>query len=133
MVFGTFDILHEGHLDLFKQAKKYGDFLIVAVAHDDTVKKIKGKFPTQNQKKRINAVRNIPIVDKAVLGRRKGYYKNLEIYRPDVICLGYDQKAFVKKLRKELKKMDLSKTKIVRLKAHKPHIYKSSKLKKKLV
>ena len=79
MVFGTFDILHKGHLDFFKQAKKYGDYLIVAVARDDTVKKVKGKLPCLNQKKRLSMVRNIAAVDKAVFGRKKYYYKLEEI------------------------------------------------------
>src|SRR3989344_5438626 len=34
MVFGTFDILHVGHLDFFKQARKLGDYLLVVVARD---------------------------------------------------------------------------------------------------
>ena len=41
MLFGTFDGLHEGHFDLFRQAKKYGDYLVVVVARDVNVKKIK--------------------------------------------------------------------------------------------
>ena len=44
MVFGTFDGLHEGHLDFFRQAREYGDYLIVAVARDVNVKKIKKSF-----------------------------------------------------------------------------------------
>ena len=40
MVFGAFDCLHPGHLDFFKQAKKYGDYLIVSVGTDKNVKKI---------------------------------------------------------------------------------------------
>ena len=44
IVFGTFDILHQGHLDFFRQAKQYGDYLIVAVAHDENVKKSRPKI-----------------------------------------------------------------------------------------
>ena len=44
MVFGTFDYLHEGHKDFFRQAKQYGDELVVVVARDETVKQIKGKL-----------------------------------------------------------------------------------------
>ena len=41
MVFGTFDILHQGHLDFFKQARKLvaNPFLVVSVARDVNVKK----------------------------------------------------------------------------------------------
>lgn len=129
MVFGTFDVLHKGHLNFFKQAKKYGDYLIVAVARDDIVKKVKGKKPKHNEKQRLNKIQKLDIVDKAVLGMKKDKYKNIEKYKPDIICLGYDQTAFTDKLKQELKKRKL-KTKIIRLKPYKPHKYKSSKLKK---
>ena len=39
LIFGTFDGIHEGHLNLFKQAKKYGDYLIVVVGRDENIKK----------------------------------------------------------------------------------------------
>ena len=45
IVFGTFDILHKGHLNLFKQAKQHGDYLMAVIARDKNVKKAKGKFP----------------------------------------------------------------------------------------
>ena len=34
MVFGTFDILHEGHINMFEQAKQYGDFLETLFVRD---------------------------------------------------------------------------------------------------
>jgi len=40
MVFGTFDIFHQGHKYFSQQAKKYGKFLIVVIAHNATVKQI---------------------------------------------------------------------------------------------
>ena len=42
MAFGTFDLLHPGHEHFLKQAKRYGD-LIVVIARDNTVLKVKGK------------------------------------------------------------------------------------------
>ena len=45
MVFGAFDGLHPGHLDFFRQAKEYGDTLVVSVGTDKNVEKIKGKKP----------------------------------------------------------------------------------------
>lgn len=119
MVFGTFDILHKGHLNLFEQAKKYGDYLIVVVARDKTVRKIKGKPPRNNEEKRLKAVRKY--ADKAVLGYIKDKYKVIKNFKPDIICLGYDQKASLKDLRK-------FKLQIKRLKSYKPNQYKSSKL-----
>jgi cytidyltransferase-like protein len=121
MVFGTFDILHKGHLSLFKQAKKYGDYLIAVVGRDNTVKKIKGRNPRNNEKERLKKVAEQKIVDKAVLGMKRDMYGNIKKLKPDIICLGYDQAAFADGLRK-------FKIRVVRLKPYKPHKYKSSKM-----
>ncbi len=40
---GCFDLIHRGHIEYLKEAKSYGDFLIVAVNSDSSVRKIKGK------------------------------------------------------------------------------------------
>ena len=42
---GAFDLLHIGHLDLFRQAKSHCDFLIVGVASDEIVLEYKGALP----------------------------------------------------------------------------------------
>jgi FAD synthetase len=119
MVFGTFDILHEGHKNFFKQARKYGDYLIVVIARDKTVKKIKGKLPHNNEKTRKINIIKAELVDKVVLGDLKDKHKKIKELKPDVICLGYDQKKFVEGLSN-------FNIKIVKLKPFKPEIYKSS-------
>jgi FAD synthetase len=119
LVFGTFDILHKGHLSYFNQARKYGDYLIAIVARDKTVLKIKGKLPRDNELKRLKKVQKE--VDKAVLGFIYDKYKVIKKFKPDVICLGYDQIVDLEKLKK-------FKIHIKRLKACEPHKYKSSKL-----
>ena len=43
ILFGTFDIFHKGHKNFLEQAQEFGDYLIVVIARDKTVKKIKGK------------------------------------------------------------------------------------------
>ena len=126
MLFGTFDILHEGHLNLFKQAKNYGDYLIVVVARDSTVEDVKQHKTLYNENQRLTAVQKV--VDLAVLGNKVDKNKVIEEYKPDVICLGYDQKAFTETLESELKKRNL-KAKIIRLKPFKEDIFKSSKIK----
>ena len=118
MVFGAFDCLHPGHLDFFKQAKKYGDYLIVSVGTDKNVKKIKGKKPLFNEEERLALVENCKIVDRAVLGRESNFYEHIADYQPDVICLGYDQWAQEDEVRAELAKVGLLKTKIFRLKPY---------------
>jgi len=93
MVFGAFDGLHPGHLDFFKQAKKYGDFLVVSVGRNVNVKKIKGKEPLFDEEERLELVSNLKIVDKAVLGAVHEFIEHIKMEAPDIICLGYDQWA----------------------------------------
>ena len=128
MVFGAFDCLHPGHLDFFKQAKKLGDFLIVSVGTDRNVKKIKGKKPLFSQDERLALVGECRIVDQAVLGDENNFYEHIKDYKPDVICLGYDQWVSEKEVETELLKVGLKKTKVVRLKP-----YKQSRAKSKIV
>jgi len=125
MVFGTFDILHPGHLYFLKEAKHHGDKLFVVVARDTTVKELKGKVPVHDERVRLKKINSLPFVDHAILGDKKNKFALIEKIRPDIICLGYDQHHFTQKLTKELKKINLH-AKIIRLKAYKEHIYKSS-------
>jgi len=128
MVFGTFDTIHPGHLHLFRQAKRYGDYLVVVVARDETVKKVKRKFPKNNEKKRLENLKTLNIVDKAVLGSLSDPYLAIDEYMPKYICIGYDQESFItKNLERELEKRYI-KAKIIRLRAFVPDVYKSSKL-----
>ena len=130
LVFGTFDLLHPGHLNLFKEARSLGDHLTVVVARDKTVKEVKGRFPDMSESERLSHVSGSAFVDSAVLGSNSDKYKVIEEISPDVICLGYDQSAFTENLDAELKKRGVY-VEIVRLKPYKEHVYKSSKLKEK--
>ena len=129
MAFGTFDLLHPGHVNFLKQAKKYG-WLIVGIARVKTVKQVKGKLPEHGEKQRLEAIKHLKLTDKVILGSLTDKYAAIKKYRPDIIALGYDQTYFTERLAAELKKLKL-KTKIIRLKAYKPLIYKTSILKSK--
>lgn len=133
MVFGAFDGLHIGHFDFFCQAKKYGDWLIVSVGTDNNVGAFKGKYPLFSQKERLKLVSNLKIVDEAVLGSEKDFYKEIKKYSPDVICLGYDQWASEEEVKRELGAVGLTETKIIRLRPYKENIAKSTIIKKKSV
>lgn len=129
MAFGTFDLLHPGHEFFLRQAKKYGDLLIVVIARDSTVKKLKGDLPHQNEKQRLKAVLSLNLADKAVLGDKEiDKHGAIKKYRPDIICVGYDQSYSIDGLEKLFKKIKL-KTKIIRLKPFKPNLYKTSIIK----
>lgn len=125
MIFGTFDRLHLGHLDFFSQAKNHGDYLIVVVARDANVKKIKGHNPDENENVRLREAQAINIVNKAVLGYKFNRYKIIKELRPDIICLGYDQRVEITELQEQLKKLNVQ-PQILRLQSFHPEIYKSS-------
>ena len=129
LVFGTFDGIHKGHLSLFKQAKKFGDYLVVVVARDLTVKKVKGHLAKFSEQERLKAVYKCKLVNDAQLGNQKNYYKKIKEIKPQVICLGYDQVVFIDNLEKEIEKMKF-KIEIKRLKSFSPDKFKSSLLNK---
>ncbi len=132
MVFGTFDMVHSGHRNFFQQARKLTKhpYLIVSLARDKNVKRIKGGLPQNSQMERLGVVKSVPEVDKVVIGGYRDHMPHIIKEKPDIIALGYDQVAYVKNLRKELLAAGL-KTRVVRLKPYKPHLYKTSLLKAK--
>jgi len=103
MVFGTFDNLHPGHLDYFRQARRFGEELIVVVARDKNVFKIKHHWPREKEAVRARKIKTALKASgwkgKAVLGSLADQWLVLKKYRPDVIALGYDQKVNLKQLK----------------------------------
>lgn len=134
MVFGTFDGLHRGHLDFFKQARRLSDksFLIISVARDKNVLKIKKMLPLLPEKKRILLLKKFnkkyKLADRIILSGPQNHIAHILKMRPDIIALGYDQKHYVKNLKKDLKSEGLT-VKIRRLKPYKQNIYKNHLLK----
>lgn len=129
ITFGTFDHFHAGHESYLKQAKELGDFLIVVIARDKTVKRIKGKLSSHSERERLAAVKESGLADKILLGSTGDKYEVILKHKPDVIALGYDQFAFTFRLNKLIIDNKLN-TKIVRLKPYKPNVYKTSIIKK---
>ena len=127
MVFGTFDILHPGHIFFLRQAKKYGDYLIVSLAREKFIRKIKGHKARHSETERKKMLEAVKFVDRVVLGAKSDYIRHIVREKPNVIVLGYDQKHFTEKLKEILAEKGL-KVKIVRLEAYKPEKYKTSKL-----
>ncbi len=129
MAFGSFDYFHEGHSYYLQQARTLGDYLIVVIARDKTVKQIKGELPLHSERQRAKAVEQSGIADKVVLGYHDDKHKVLRKFRPNVIALGYDQFVFTQKLEKTLIDLKLDAT-IKRIEAYFPQVFKSSLLKK---
>ncbi|MEE9585895.1 MAG: adenylyltransferase/cytidyltransferase family protein [Nitrososphaerales archaeon] len=125
---GVFDIIHPGHLFTLLSANKLGDVLVVSVARDKTVKKIKSRFPLNNEKTRVDLVGSLRCVDLALLGSETDIFEVVERVRPDVIALGYDQKHDVDELYSEAKRRGLQ-IKVVRFNSPMPGIKSSSIIK----
>ena len=130
MAMGTFDMLHPGHLNYLKEAKRYGDYLVVVVARDKTVEQERGRKPVVDEKDRLNMVKAVNLVDEAVLGNIGDKLSIVEKVKPDFICLGYDQRVDEHKLEEELKSRGLN-VDVRRMKGYKSGKYKSSILKEK--
>ena len=107
--------------------------MIVSVGTDKNVAVIKGKKPLFFQKERLALVASVGLVDKAVLGAEKDFYREIKKMAPNIICLGYDQWATEEDVRVELDRVGLKKTKVVRLKPHKASKAKSTIVKKNSV
>ncbi len=123
MCFGTFDNLHPGHLFYLKEARKLGDYLVVVIARDDNVKKIKGRHSQESEDERFLKVQKSNIAERVVLGDKRNKMLIVKKENPDIIALGYDQQVDIKNLGKIIK------AKIVKINPYKPEIYKSSKIK----
>lgn len=87
---GVFDYFHYGHLKLFEQAKRYGDYLLVAVQRDETILKYKPNAKTlYSEDRRMELVSALRIVDEAV------FYTDVDIsircFDFDVFAVGADQ------------------------------------------
>ncbi len=131
LVFGTFDGLHEGHLNFFMQALEYGDYLVVVVGRDENVHKVKNKYPKYNENERLKVIQECKLVNEARLGNPgNDPYKVIKEVMPDVICLGYDQTHFTDKLAQKLKDMGMENVKVERMKPHQPDKFHSSILNK---
>jgi FAD synthetase len=130
MVFGTFDGLHPRHVNFFKQARSLHQFpfLIVSIARDKNVFRIKGKYAHKNERQRMKLVKKYKLIDKVILSGIRDHIPHIKRVRPDVIALGYDQSAYVKNLKKDLKNKGIL-VKIVRLKSFKEKTYKNHLLK----
>lgn len=82
---GAFDILHVGHIKSFEKAKKFGDFLIVGVNTDDSVRRYKGpKRPINKENDRVYLVAALAVVDYITLFAEDTPVELLEAIKPDV-------------------------------------------------
>ena len=105
---GTFDILHPGHIELFKVGKSLGDKLIVATDTDEKIRQDKGASkPVNNLCDRISMLQAIKYIDEVLyFGNRKELEGLIELYSPDILLLGMIGKVDMLLAYSMLKKLD---------------------------
>lgn len=87
---GVFDTLHLGHLNLLRQSKKWGDYLVVGVVSDAGTEAYKGHRPLQDERTRLEVVRALDCVDLAVLQDGTDPSPIVTAIRPQVMTHGDD-------------------------------------------
>ena len=92
---GTFDILHPGHIELFKVGKSLGDKLIVATDTDEKIRQDKGASkPINNLCDRISMLQSIKYIDEVLYFNTREELEGLiKLYMPDILLLGDDWKG----------------------------------------
>ena len=92
---GCFDILHRGHIELFKYAKEHGDYLIVGLDEDVRVSANKGPTrPVNNLKDRIFVLQALKYIDEVVsFGSDTELEAQVDRAKPDIMVVGSDWKG----------------------------------------
>ena len=103
---GTFDILHPGHLFYLEESKKLGGELFVIVARDANVKH--KPHPIIPEDQRLALVAALKPVDHAMLGDQTDMFLPIEMIRPDVITIGFNQMFSEETLSRQLAERGLT-------------------------
>lgn len=93
ITYGTFDLLHYGHINLLKRAKQLGDYLIVALSTNE-FNAIKGKrcyFCYEERKKLLEAIRYVDLVIPESNWEQK--IDDIKEYKVDTFVMGNDWKG----------------------------------------
>jgi len=94
ITFGTFDVLHMGHINILKRASKLGDRLIVGISSDELNFSKKQRYPVYDyahRKKLVKAIRYVDKVFKEKSLELKAEY--IKKYNADVLVMGDDWKG----------------------------------------
>ena len=90
---GCFDILHRGHFDYLRQSKNLGNFLIVGLNSDDSVRSLKGNDrPINNQNIRAENLSKLDYIDAVIIFNEETPEKLINLLLPDILTKGGDYK-----------------------------------------
>ena len=88
---GVFDLVHFGHIEHFKSAKSYGDYLIVSLTLDKFIKKGPGR-PFFNDQQRMEYLKQIKIIDHVIFSKSDSSIDVINLIKPDFYVKGPDYK-----------------------------------------
>lgn len=94
ITYGTFDLLHYGHINLLRRAKEYGDYLIVGLSTDEfnwDEKQKKCYFSFEKRKQLLEAIRYVDLVIPETGWEQK--IKDIKEYQVDTFVMGDDWKG----------------------------------------
>ena len=94
ITYGTFDLLHYGHVNILRRAKEYGDYLIVAISTDEFNWNEKGKkcyFSYEQRKQLVGSIRYVDLVIPEESWDQK--IEDVKLYKADTFVMGDDWKG----------------------------------------
>lgn len=94
ITYGTFDMLHQGHLNILKRAKELGDYLIVGVTSDDFDSR-RGKINVQqSMMERVEGVKETGLADQIIIEEYEGQkIDDVNRFGVDIFAIGSDWKG----------------------------------------
>lgn len=111
ITYGTFDLLHYGHVNLLRRAKEYGDYLIVAISTDEfnwNAKKKKCYFSYEQRKHLVEAIRYVDLVIPEESWEQKAH--DIKEYHIDTFVIGDDWEGKFDFLKKDCEVVYLPRT-----------------------
>jgi rfaE bifunctional protein nucleotidyltransferase chain/domain len=88
---GCFDILHAGHVDYLEKAREKGDFLVIGLNTDTSVRRLKGQNrPINQENSRARVLAGLGFVDMVVLFEEDTPYRLIKALIPDILVKGKD-------------------------------------------
>lgn len=111
ITYGTFDLLHYGHINLLKRAKSFGDYLIVALSTDDfnwNEKRKKCYFSYEERKLLVESIRYVDLVIPENCWEQK--LSDIDEYHVDVFVMGDDWKGMFDYLKEKCEVIYLPRT-----------------------
>lgn len=134
---GVFDLVHYGHVRFIEEAKKIGgdeSRLVIIVARDRTVQRLKGRKPIISEDQRRAVIESLKPVDEAILGYEDLSFEDTILkVNPDIIAMGHDQQILEKQIQDFIKQRNLN-IRVVRIgKFGREDLDSTSKIKRRIL